>query len=441
MATPHRNNTWTGLLENCRSAFRVILTIFVVAALVSFASAQVVGESALDPASTERAAQRLEDLVRDAIRDAGGDLASEEIHFVFGFSTGHFAGEPLRAQAARQTAMELVEDLGIRGDQVSAFAFEMGIWEQPGAERNPLTLPSDRGEEKAVAQEIFPLTTKADSQGGHDTELAIVQIAERVDPVSGPIIILFTNRAASITTSPSARPLIGENDPSYQGVLETYRRLEPVNRSGASLETVYDIERSDGELVTNALDIVVLVPRDFSGPPIVKGTRSERLAGANAPDSRDTGASVLPLILVLLGAIAAGGFLFFRSRRGGTSAVTLMIEDHAVPLTGFRNGETVANLVSHEHAAEGHGQKTVSLTRPGLPSGILASFYIRDGKVHVRDGELRLTAVDGSNANAPYPLEPDTDVRMTLTGSYVAQPGMPPKSVDLTLDTRVGRPS
>jgi hypothetical protein len=168
--------------------------------IVGISFGQVLGESQLDQMSVERVAEELQELITAAVAQSGGDVDVQHLHLVFGFSTGHFGIEPIRAQAARQTAVELVDSFLIQGDEVSTYAFEISVWAHPGQERNPFTIPSDHGTEKLAVVELLPITPEAGSMGGHDTELSIVQIAENVDMDTGPVLILFLNRAASITT-------------------------------------------------------------------------------------------------------------------------------------------------------------------------------------------------------------------------------------------------
>lgn len=413
--------------------------LFVLFAPLSNGWAQVFGESELLPSGPSNAASRIESLIRMAVSEGGGDFDQEHVHFVFGFSTGHFDAEPMRAQAARQTAMELVDSIGIRGDRISAFAFEMEVWEHPGAEQNPLLLTSDLGPEKRIAQELFPLTIRSGSQGGHDTELSIAQIAKRVSFDTSAVIVLFTNRAASITTDPLARPLVGENDPSYLRVLEDFRRLEPVNRSGASYEATFDVKRADGDLVVNTLDIVILAPREFSSSPIEAGPRSLRLAPAVTSTIEDGGPNAAPLIAVLaLIAVAATGFFIVKAR--AASNMVLGINEFVTPLSGFRNGEVVATLVGPDFPRDEVTDRTRFVRGNDLPPGVLATLVFMNGNVLVRNGDLDLVDVDGVPASAPMPLPRDRQMTVTLRGSHAPRVGMPPKTVSVELLLRVGRP-
>ena len=221
-----------------------------------------------ESASVRDAAARIEKVIREAVGEAGGDLETQHLHLVFGFSTGHFAVEPLRAQAARETAAEIVRDLAVQGDLVSGYAFEMGLWRQPGAAAESHEDCRDTGAAKAPVEKLFPLTTQAGSTGGHDTERAIVEMAQSVDPSSGAILILFTNRAASITRDPETRPLLGQDGAEYGSTMNHWRRVGATNRSGASLEVSYQVDKPNGDTVPNTLDVVVVVPRAFEAPPL-----------------------------------------------------------------------------------------------------------------------------------------------------------------------------
>jgi hypothetical protein len=78
----------------------------------------------------------LAELIRQEIRNRGGNPDAQQVHWVFGFSTGHFAADPTAAEAARYLANKLVEELAKAGDSVSAYAWEMDVWDHlPGRPR------------------------------------------------------------------------------------------------------------------------------------------------------------------------------------------------------------------------------------------------------------------------------------------------------------------
>ena len=73
-----------------------------------------VAKSALDSGSVARVVEALAGLVEHEVRASDGDLGSQHVHWVFTFSTGHFALDPIRAQAARETALGMLEQMAVQ---------------------------------------------------------------------------------------------------------------------------------------------------------------------------------------------------------------------------------------------------------------------------------------------------------------------------------------
>lgn len=399
------------------------------------------GESHLKTESVVTAAADIERLIRDAVSEAGGDLEQQHLHLVLAFSTGHFATDPLRAQAARLTAWELANNLLVRGDLISAYAFEGDLWEQPSAEKNPLTVPADHGDEKEVIRSLFPITPMADSTGGHDTELAIVKMAEQVDMTTSPVMVIFTNRAASLTTD-TARPIIGQDDERYQSVLESWNRLPPVNQSGASYEPVYDIVRAGGDLVTRSIDVVVLVPEEFHSAPLAEGARSARLQASAQDDSSPTNAQrgnpAALFIIVLLGLVAAGAFFFLRRTRAGGGTI-LTLNNNRFSLASAATGQDVCRLVGPSYIqTNGPDERAIEVPQADLPPVLLARFEKSGKGIAVKDEALTLQRVDGEIVSAPYPLKPNEEQELVFEGEGQPDPGRPPRQVTVRVIATLG---
>lgn len=420
-----------------------ILTILVGMSAGSFAVAQdPPGEAQLQDESVEAAAREIVDVIRDAVDDAGGNLEAQRVHLVLGFSTGHFAIDPLRAQAARHIAARLVEDFLVSGDLVSTFAFESDLWPHPGSERNPITVSSDQAAGKEEIRAAFPNAPMASTKGGHDTELAIAKITDQLDTASGPVVVLLMNRAASVTTDVTV-PVIGEDDPRYSSVLETWQRVDAVNQSGASYEATFDIRQQDGTLVTRTLDVVILVPRSFSAPPLSEGTRASRLEAALAtPEPAVTSRSAtgfLPVLLVLLAA-GLGVFALLRLRRSGSGSSTILtINSNRYLLGDARVDEDICRLVGPGYQqVHGHDERALEVPDASLPAALLARFVRTRSGVVVRDEHLSLQTVDGDVVSAPYVLRPDGDQTLVFEGQGKPIPGQPARSARMKLNVSIG---
>ncbi|MFC6804023.1 hypothetical protein ACFQDE_21670 [Deinococcus caeni] len=104
--------------------------------------------------------------VQEAVTTAGGDLERSQVNWVIAFSTGHYKADPLGAQAARELATQFVQRAAVQGDQVTARAWEMDIWEY----RNPSGLTQIIGNDAQADLErtakLWPTTPAVGSVGG-----------------------------------------------------------------------------------------------------------------------------------------------------------------------------------------------------------------------------------------------------------------------------------
>lgn len=415
------------------------------------------GETHLRQESVHEVVTELAGLVTDHVELAGGDLEKEHTHWVFVFSTGHFPAEPLRAQAARESSLALLQSLAIPGDKVSVYAFEMNVWEHPGSTNNPLLLGDDGLEVAETVAKMFPFTAQAGSVGGHDTELALGEVATLVsDGSTNQVLVMFTNRAASVTTDPSTRPLIGEDSPVYQRFLQSFNRVPAVNRSGASLEAEFLVERADGSLAQNTLDLVVAVAKDFAGEDIGM-SRSEAQEGyvitvASLPeeilDSTEVmdssvsaessrGLSVWIVVLVIL--LGASWFLF---RIGllpfGRRADNVEINDvvFALPYSG---SDLVCQVVSQDYRADDDGGgSSPLLSSADVPFGekILGRVYFRRGQLVWEDSEFVAKTLDGKRSQSPVII--GDQGQLVIHGEVRQRPGLPPRPVEVRLDFKKG---
>src|SRR2546421_730733 len=103
------------------------------------------GADTVDAETVDRSASALQHAIEDAVQKAGGNLELQHLHLVLGFSTGHFPKDPLAAGAARRIASDLVQNLLIQDDRLSAYAWEFGLWSYPASGTNPVQVPVDAG--------------------------------------------------------------------------------------------------------------------------------------------------------------------------------------------------------------------------------------------------------------------------------------------------------
>jgi len=258
------------------------------------AVAQPARQDRLDEASLTAAASNLWETISQAVSQVGGDLERQHLHLVLAFSTGHFNKDPMAAQAAKQVAWHVVREYLIAGDRVSCYAWEMDLWEHlPPGQQYTVTLTDSSDEGKKFIQDLFPQTVQDGSLGGHDTERAIVQIVRRLGDARDAVIVLLTNDAQSV--APRGMQTIGTDNPSYQQVLQSWKRLPQRNERGASEEVIYRVIRPSGEEVSHRLDVVILVPTQFDANQIAEGTRSaniDKLLLPQAPVAQDGSAEV-----------------------------------------------------------------------------------------------------------------------------------------------------
>lgn len=256
-----------------RLSLLVLSLVFATSMLV----AQTTRQDRLEDISIEQAARTLQDTVRSAVLQAGGDLERQHVHLVLAFSTGHFNRDPLGAQAARQIAWLLVKDLLVAGDKVSCFAWEMALWDHLQGGENTRVLGDSSEGTKRLIQDLFPNTVQDGSQGGHDTERAIVEITYRLGSARDAVIVLLTNDAQSV--APKGQRTIGSDNAEYRSTLQRWMRLPQVSKSGASLVLPYKVIKVDGSVMDRKLDTVVVVRRGFSAQPLLRSPRIEQLQG------------------------------------------------------------------------------------------------------------------------------------------------------------------
>ena len=307
------------------------------------------GQLKLDEASLQPGTSRLETTIQDAVRAAGGNLETQGVNLVVAFKTGYFKDDPVRASAARVVAGALVQDLLVAGDRVTVRGYEFGLWDFRSADAitAQITKSSRTDPTKVVDfSRSLPTTPRAGSQGGHDTERAIVELGEAYSDASDTVVVLLSNVAAS-QGAPGER-LLGSNAPAYLSTLERWTRVAGT-QGGASVELPFKVNVPNASPIEAKLEAIVLVPKTFTGATLSGGTRSELLGGAStttlssAPTSSGGG---FPWWLLLIAAFVIAAFLFLRGRSsGGGGKLKLEINGQTYVLTDIPNGRTVVTLV------------------------------------------------------------------------------------------------
>ena len=386
----------------------------------------------LDLNSTQKSANILFETLQKSTREATGNLERQNVKLVFAFSTGHFAQDPGMAEAARAIGSSLVERHLVAGDKVWAYAWEMNLWDHPGASGNPYTLEADRPSDtsKAAVNALWPRSPQSGSAGGHDTEKAIAQLVEKVGNSSDTVLVLLTNTAYSVA-SRREKP-VGDNFPGYKTALERFKRLPARTSSGASLGLPFK-ELTGGR--ERSLDAVILVPLSFSGTSFSNGSRSERLATAQTVPS----SSGFPWWLVALGGLGIGSILAWVLRRksqapsnktaprAAPKAVARGGKDWTLEVEGRSLALPVKGEVCRLYRAgySSSDERAIVLTEAKLPL-LLATLERTPLGLEVRpDEKTRLVSINGQPAVKRIVALQGGTVRLRFTGKYQAKPGLP----------------
>jgi hypothetical protein len=323
-------------------------TIALIALMTAAAKAQE-GQLKLDEASLQPGLSRLQTTIQDAVRAAGGDLESQGVNLVLAFKTANFKDDPVRASAARSVASSLVQDLLVSGDRVTVRSYEFGLWDSRPVDSSTAQITTNsRSDPTKIAEfsRLLPTTPRAGSQGGHDTERAIVELGEAYSNASDTIIVLLSNVAAS-QGAPGER-LLGSNDPAYLSVLERWTRV-PGTQGGASVELPFKVNVPNASPNEAKLEAVVLVPKTFTGATLSGGTRSELLSGATATTTAPattSGGGGFPWLLLLIPVLLAGAYFLLRGRSGGGGGnLKLEVNGQSYSLADVSTGRTVLTLV------------------------------------------------------------------------------------------------
>lgn len=362
----------------------------------------------LDQSLISSAADQLYVTAKQAVQNAGGNLEKQHAHWVFAFSTGHFSKDPTMAEAARAVAARLASEHLAAGDQVSAAAWEMAPWNYAGSAAGPFTVPADRTALNEKLQGLWPLSPKAASIGGHDTERAIAELTSQYGEEGDVVLILLTNTAASVSATREQQP-IGQNAPAYQKALNTWRREGAQSASGASATLQFAVQGKG----TRTLDAVIVVPRAFSGTllPVARDVPAPASGG-------------LPWWTWVLGVLALLGIavLVIRTRNNqglsGTAAIGPVVASPTpgpARSSGSRKGLALSLTLGGQSlplAAIAAGDEVCVLCGPGYPtSGALPVIILRGADLPAE----RLATVTREKAGLKLTPAPDITLGGDLT--------------------------
>ncbi|MGM9321993.1 hypothetical protein [Deinococcus aquaticus] len=409
------------------------------AALLTSASAQGSGKAELDRSSVTPAAERLLQQVQEAVTTAGGDLERSQVNWVIAFSTGHYKADPLGAQAARELATQFVQRVAVQGDQVTARAWEMDIWEY----RNPSGLTQVIGNDAQAdldrTANLWPTTPAVGSVGGHDTERAAATLTREFTGTPGTVLILLTNTAASVGAA--GIRVMGTNAPEYQEVLSGWTRVTGT-QDGATLNLPYLVSTPSRQ-IQGQMQAVVFVPKTFTGMPLAGGTRTEQRQKAQAPAARSgqggpNPAGLLAALLVLGGVGFAASKLL--GKGGGSGRGSVRIGDTSFGVRDMPAGRPFCVIAGAGYAAE---DDTPVVPVAGLPPVPVAQITRvgKDYRVRGMHDEIRLSSAAGrvvAGDSATVTLRPEMpDAPLEFTGEVRGPGGVPKeitRSVVMSLD-------
>ncbi len=403
---------------------------------ISVAQAQE-GQLKLDPNSLKASQGQLSQIVQEAVQKAGGTWETNAIHWVLAFKTGYFKDDPVRADAAREVAGQLIQNLAVAGDRVSARAFEFGLWEYKNAADTTFTISSSATSDVSKTTnvlELFPLTPKSGSLGGHDVERAAVELGTEFSQASSDTVVVMLLNSAASQGAPGEQ-LIGSNAPEYQTLLESWNRL-PGTKDGATLEMPFKVIQPNNAAPTEAkLAVVVFVPKTFSSVTLSGGSRSELLAGTSVAPSTPTSTGGGFPFWILLIPLAIGAIFLVRNLGGSSSggASSWILELNETSPSSFRladakNNSTIVLVVGT--GFNNDGGDTIA-THPKAPNTGKLVRFVRVGntvKIDGNGGSLELKTLNGDTVIDSVIVKPDSsgaDHTLEFQGEVMSSTGVP----------------
>lgn len=421
-----------GLARHCGILSLLICCLWVSIAVVDAESPRQKTQIDIDTASLDRSAVVLYKQTEAAVASAGGDLSKQHIHLVLAFSTGHFANDPIAADAARHIASSVSSRL-VEDDRLSVYAWELGLWPYSDYPQYPIQITTD----KRSYRKLWPLTPKSGSKGGHDTERAIVEITRQLGDSSDAVILLITNTAASIGNS--SDKVIGQNAPEYLSVLKRWDRVASPGKSGTSVSLPFDVVPPNGKRIKRTLDAVIVIPKNYSStqldhtrpePPTIKHKEVQEQPRHR---HRQWKWALIPIALAIAGVILAGKRMglavtgiFQRARP------VLHIDNHQFDLLSVGNGSEICHIAGPEY--EQQSDRTITVrSEDSLPPEKLASFVRQNRCVRVTGERVRLYSVDDKLYTGELSISSGKEYKLCFEGEYAASPMHPTTRVQFVV--------
>lgn len=192
----------------------------------------------------------LDEWLKSEVKASGGDFAHQRYNFIIGFSTGHYAQDPVHAIAMRRLAFSLLNNTLAAGDRVTMEAWEMKLADTS----EPVTLTDEPGTRAQLVNDT-PYAPVPGSRGGHDVERALYDtLTHQVprDDASSTVILLLTNSNESQAPPGYTKPLFGANNPRLSAAAQKLDFRYPPERHTFQLQA--------GERRLN-VDVTALFPQ------------------------------------------------------------------------------------------------------------------------------------------------------------------------------------
>jgi len=395
-------------------------------------AAETAREAAIDVASIRAASATLVEAVKGAVKESGGDPERESVRLILAFSTGHFGDDPAKARGAREVANHLLAAFPVAaGDRVQVWAYEMGVW---STSREHAVRSGDANELRELNR-LFPLTARAGTLGGHDTERAISEIGDsllagRGEPPAGFVMILLANDAASVNPEGGTDRTWGENDPRYLSTLERLAasRVPPANKSGASVVLPLKVALPDGREVVRDIQAVIVRPKQFAGARLTM----TRPAGGDPPPLPDSPPQfpwpAATIVAVVLAAVVLAVFALRRARFPSRKARIVVVAASRRDVRDFALGQEICHVAGPGYPEDDRSKTVEPPGGASLPPIILAR--VRRGRgllVSIRgEDESSVVEVDGTPAHGEVLVRYGEKRRITLAGSHAPEPYLPP---------------
>lgn len=257
--------------DNKIMKFFYILFYFLVLFFISYLyiyALDVSKQDKIDYDSLNKSYLEFRKFIIDNLKVKEYNYSDYSIHWVFGFSTGHFSNDPLAAEASRYIVSKFFYDEIKIGDKISVFAWEMDLWDHLGYKPNTLEVISKDYDFIKKLSSLFPYSPKKDTIGGHDTEKAIIEIIDKLNYPQDVVIILITPTAFSIAAKDTK--VIGQNNPQYLQILQKYDRIITNPKDLSSFNINYAIIKYNQQKINRKLDIVLLLPKVFVSYKIIE---------------------------------------------------------------------------------------------------------------------------------------------------------------------------